>query len=137
MNTGVGILLARMDTHPEEFEDDGKWVALYNQYKKFMEPEEQEMMASKLKKLKMDRFEEIIVKRLMREEREDDPLQRDMFGNSNSPYFTMSTAGRPTFTDNISLNNGATLTIGNQTLEEEDIEQMKRMLIEKLAKVQR
>jgi hypothetical protein len=86
MNKGVEILLARMETHPEEFEQDSKWVSLYQDYKKFMELEEQQMMMDKLKQLKMNKFEEIVIKRLMREEREQEPIQKDMFGNSGSPY---------------------------------------------------
>jgi hypothetical protein len=79
MNKGVEILLARMDTHPEEFEKDDKWGNLYEEYKKFMEPEEQKAMVDKLKQLKMNKFEELIVRRLMREEREESPLQK-VFG---------------------------------------------------------
>jgi hypothetical protein len=130
MNKGVEILLARMETHPEEFEQDSKWVGMFNEYKKYMEPEEQTAVLEKLRQLKMDKFEELIVKRLMREKRELEPIQSDLFGNSGSPYITMNTTGRAIFAN-------TTLTIGNQTLEEQDIEQMKRMLVEKLAKVDR
>jgi hypothetical protein len=51
-----------------------------------MEPEEQTAVLEKLRQLKMDKFEELIVKRLMREERELEPMQKDLFGNSGSPY---------------------------------------------------
>ena len=129
MNKGVEILLARMDTHPEEFEQDGKWVNMYNEYKKFMEPEEQQMMMDKLKQLKMNKFEELVVTRLMREEKENDPTmpsfeprQKDLFGNNGSPYdvMTINTSDRFLWND-----------------EEEQIEEIKRTFVEKLAKVNR
>jgi hypothetical protein len=108
MNKGVEILLARMETHPEEFEVDGRWVGLFNEYKKYMEPEEQTAVMEKLRQVKMGKFETLVVKHLLREEREEEPLQRDMFGNNNSPY----------------------------AISECDVEELKKMLIEKLAQEQ-
>jgi hypothetical protein len=110
MNKGVEILLARMETHPEEFEQDSKWVGMFNEYKKYMEPEEQTAVLDKLKQLKMDKFEELIVKRLMREELEQEPIQKDMFGNSSSPYAISS-------------------------LPDYQVEELKKMLVEKLARI--
>jgi hypothetical protein len=109
MNKGVEILLARMETHPEEFEQDSKWVGMFNEYKEYMEPEEQTAVLEKLRQLKMDKFEELIVKRLMREERELEPMQKDLFGNSGSPYAS----------------------------KEDEIGHLKRILMDKLAKVDR
>ena len=71
MNKGVEILLARMETNPEEFENTGRWIDLYNHYKKFMAEEEQEMFMTKLKALKMEQFEQEVVKRLLREENKE------------------------------------------------------------------
>ena len=65
MNKGVEILLARMDTNPEEFENNGRWVDLFNQYKKFMSIEEQDAILEKLKALKMEQFEQKVVKQLL------------------------------------------------------------------------
>jgi hypothetical protein len=115
MNKGVEILLARMETHPEEFEQDSKWVGMFNEYKKYMEPEEQTAVLEKLRQLKMDKFEELIVKRLMREERELEPMQKDLFGNSGSPYVTFNTSDRALW------NNNSTY----QTLDEDTITHMK------------
>jgi hypothetical protein len=109
MNKGVEILLARMETHPEEFEVDGRWVGLFNEYKKYMEPEEQTAVMEKLRQVKMGKFETLVVKHLLREEREEEPLQRDMFGNSGSPYAS----------------------------KEDEIGHLKRILMDKLAKVDR
>jgi hypothetical protein len=68
----------------------------------------------------MDKFEELIVKRLMREERELEPMQKDLFGNNGSPYdvMTLNTSGRILWSD-----------------EEEQIEEIKRTFVEKLARI--
>jgi hypothetical protein len=63
----------------------------------------------KLRQVKMGKFQTRVVKHLLREEREEEPLQRDMFGNNNSPY----------------------------AISECDVEELKKMLIEKLAQEQR
>ena len=65
MNKGVEILLARMDTNPEEFYNGGRWVDLFNQYKKFMSEDEVTAVMDKLKALKMEQFEQDVVKRLL------------------------------------------------------------------------
>jgi hypothetical protein len=80
-----------------------------------MEPEEQTAVLEKLRQLKMDKFEELIVKRLMREERELEPMQKDLFGNNNSPYVTFNTSDRALW------NNNSTY----QTLDEDTITHMK------------
>ena len=70
MNKGVEILLARMDTNPEEFENTGRWIDLYNQFKKYMSEEEQDAVMNKLKELKMAQFEQAVVKRLLNDEQQ-------------------------------------------------------------------
>ena len=68
MNGGIKILIARMDTHPEEFEGEGKWISTFNNYKKYMTEEEKDVFWKKLCELKMNEFEQRIVKKLMNEE---------------------------------------------------------------------
>jgi hypothetical protein len=70
MNKGVEILLARMETNPEEFENTGRWIDLYNQFKKYMSEEEQNAVMNKLKELKMAQFEQAVVKRLLNDEQQ-------------------------------------------------------------------
>jgi sulfatase maturation enzyme AslB (radical SAM superfamily) len=72
MNKGVEILLARMDTNPEEFDGSGRWIDLYNQFKKFMTEEEQQAVMNKLKAIKMEQFEQAMVKRLLQYEKSGD-----------------------------------------------------------------
>lgn len=50
MNKGVQILLARMDSNPEEFDYDGwlaKWSRLYDRYSECLTAEEREAIAAK------------------------------------------------------------------------------------------
>lgn len=68
MNGGLKILIARMETHPEEFEAEGKWISSFNNYKKYMTEEEKDVFWKKLCELKMNEFEQKIVKRLMQDE---------------------------------------------------------------------
>lgn len=75
MNGGLKILIARMETHPEEFEGDGKWISSFNNYKKYMSEEEKDVFWKKLCELKMNEFEQKIVKRLMQEET---PAQQEL-----------------------------------------------------------
>lgn len=71
MNGGLKILIARMETHPEEFEGEGKWISSFNNYKKYMTEAEKDVFWKKLCELKMNEFEQKIVKRLMQEETPD------------------------------------------------------------------
>jgi hypothetical protein len=75
MNNGVKALLDRMDTNPEEFEHDGKWLATYNFYKKYMTEEERDAVNTRLNKLKMAEFEKKIVERLFEEKKENKTMK--------------------------------------------------------------
>lgn len=75
MNGGLKILIARMETHPEEFAAEGKWISSFNNYKKYMSEEEKDVFWKKLCELKMNEFEQKIVKRLMNEET---PAQKEL-----------------------------------------------------------
>lgn len=54
MNDGIEILLARMETHPEEFYDDsGKWKFMYKEYfRDVMTEEEKAALHTKLKQVR-------------------------------------------------------------------------------------
>ena len=78
MNGGLKILIARMETHPEEFENDSKWISSFNNYKKYMTEEEKDVFWKKLCELKMSEFEKKIVKRLMQEEEPEEQLTLDL-----------------------------------------------------------
>jgi len=76
MNDGLKIILARMDTNPEEFIDNRKWRHLVeNDWPMFTE-EEQKAYSSKLREILIDRFSEEVLKTLMEDEEGDQPSIR-------------------------------------------------------------
>ena len=98
MNGGLKILIARMETHPEEFEAEGKWISSFNSYKKYMTEEEKDVFWKKLCELKMNEFEKRIVKRLMQEET---PKQMEL---SLDPYTGQILPGSITYTSELLVN---------------------------------
>lgn len=66
MNKGVEILLARMESHPEEFTRDGdKWEHLFNHYKKYMTEEDKQAFWDKLCEVRTQEFTERVIKALL------------------------------------------------------------------------
>ena len=72
MNEGVKILLARMETNPEEFVDRGKWASLLNNYKDFLDEEDRKVIADKINNLMQQKFTEDVMKELLAPEEDDD-----------------------------------------------------------------
>jgi hypothetical protein len=72
MNNGLKIILARMDTNPEEFKmypSNSKWVALVDRFWDIFTDEEREAYQAKLREILGDDFSELILKELM-----EDPI---------------------------------------------------------------
>lgn len=68
MNDGVQILLARMQTHPEEFIGSDKWMFLHDALKdnrlSFLHPEETAALDNGLKELYRQKFTAKILAKL-------------------------------------------------------------------------
>lgn len=80
MNKGIEILLARMESSPEEFltgNKSGKWLHLMEQYEDYMEPEDRKVLMDKYNSLKMQKFTEKVMKELL----EDQQEKNEAFGN--------------------------------------------------------
>lgn len=74
MNKGIEILLARMESNPDEFttgNKSGKWQHLMEQYEDYMEPEDRKALMDKYNSLKMQKFTEKVMKELLQEEQGD------------------------------------------------------------------
>ena len=74
MNKGVEILLARMESNPEEF-DVGystKWQQLISAYREILEPEDKKALDDALNKLLQQTFTEKVIKELLAPEEDDD-----------------------------------------------------------------
>ena len=68
MNDGLKIILARMDTNPEEFIDNRKWRRLVENDWPMFTKEEQEAYSTKLRSILLDKFSEEVLKELMDED---------------------------------------------------------------------
>ena len=73
MNKGVEILIARMESSPDEFltgNKSGKWLHLMEQYEDHMEPEDRKALMDKYNLLKMQKFTERVMKELLEDQQE-------------------------------------------------------------------
>lgn len=68
MNNGIKLILARMETNPEEFVDRRKWRHLVESDWPMFTEEEQKAYSSKLREILIDRFSEEVLKTLMEED---------------------------------------------------------------------
>lgn len=70
MNDGVKILLARMETHPEEFaynpnEGAGKWSKLLNLFRHALTKEEIDALDEGVRDIERTRFTELVMQELL------------------------------------------------------------------------
>jgi hypothetical protein len=72
MNNGLKIILARMDTNPEEFQDypNSRWRELIDSHWDIFLDEERDEYQAKLRVILTDKFSELVVKELMDDEPE-------------------------------------------------------------------
>ena len=70
---GVGIVLSRMDSHPEEFHaDSDKWKFIYKDYfRDAMNETEKGMIFDKIKKIRKDEFNQMVLQTLVPPEKDE------------------------------------------------------------------
>ena len=70
---GVGIVLARMDTHPEEFYGEcDKWKFIYKEYfRDAMSETEKGMIFDRIKQIRKDEFTAVVLQTLVPPEKEE------------------------------------------------------------------
>lgn len=70
----VGIVLSRMETHPEEFFSDcDKWKFIYKDYfRDAMTETEKGMIFDRIKKIRMSEFSQAVLTALVEEKNEED-----------------------------------------------------------------
>lgn len=66
IHPGVELLLARMDSHPEEFEDDRRWAHKYQQFKTHWNGHEKRLFSNKLREIRMRVMHEQLMKELLK-----------------------------------------------------------------------
>jgi hypothetical protein len=148
MNKGVEILLARMESNPEEFNGEiNRWGDLLQYYKTYLNPDDANALNEGINKTIQQRFTEKVMEELLDPkslELEDVIKQYRATGISSvgqtlaqsmaqSKAMSMGatlTSNGGTGTTGTTWANTATntLTIGNQTLDQETIEHMKAHL---------
>jgi hypothetical protein len=143
MNKGVEILLARMESNPEEFNGEiNRWGDLLQYYKTYLNPDDANALNEGINKTIQQRFTEKVMEELLDPkslELEDVIKQYRATGISSvGQTLASSLATSKAMSMGATLNTGAvtgtisansnTLTIGNQTLDQETIEHMKAHL---------
>jgi len=80
MENGVKIIIERLKTNPEEFEDRGnRWINIVRAYKDFMTEEDRVAIENALRPLVMEKMNADVLNTLMRTEKEQMELD---FGNA-------------------------------------------------------
>jgi hypothetical protein len=133
MNKGIEILLARMESNPEEFEyridmDCDKWTNLFRDYESVLEPEDVEAYKSARRKMLQDKFTSEVMKELLDPKSLEDVIKQYRATGISSVGQTLaqSMAQSKAMSMGATLTaNSNTLTIGNQTLDESTIAHMK------------
>ena len=86
---GVGIVLARMDTHPEEFYGEcDKWKFIYKEYfRDAMSETEKGMIFDRIKQIRKDEFTAVVLQTLVppEEEEQDDWVDKQMSSFGQAP----------------------------------------------------
>ena len=105
MNTGVEILLRRMETHPEEFtppiqHGTSKWADLIHAYKDHIDAEDYEALKLGMKKVLQDKFTERVMQTLAGVDETSDegkslrhPIQGTGLGGATQGAYTLNSDG--------------------------------------------
>jgi hypothetical protein len=100
MNEGVKILLARMETHPEEFYvehvnrmgNQTKWNLIWQLYKEYLDPKDVEAFNQVIDKIHQQRFTELVISELLdphedaQQELSLDPYKAQILPSSSITY---------------------------------------------------
>ena len=124
MNKGIEILLARMDSNQDEFMGvNNKWSNLIESHEDYMTDEDRKALFDKLHALRMDRFTEHVMKKLLAEQEEkkeefgqyisavQQKMQQAQLAQQNalaqSQMYNAAQAGSLTGLTNIALGSGS------------------------------
>lgn len=66
VHPGVALLLARMDSHPEEFKDDKRWAIHYQHQKPHWNSTEKKLFNAKMRAIRMQAMHERLMKELLK-----------------------------------------------------------------------
>lgn len=66
IHPGIELLLARMNSHPDEFTTDHRWAVHYQQHKVHWNGNEKRLFNAKLRAIRMQAMHEAIMKELLK-----------------------------------------------------------------------
>lgn len=66
VHPGVALLLARMDSHPEEFTNDTRWANHYQHQKSHWNGTEKKLFNAKMREIRMQAMHERLMKELLK-----------------------------------------------------------------------
>jgi hypothetical protein len=73
MNAGVELLLKRMETNPEEFTQDHKWLGVIRSYKEYLSEQDLKALDDGINGLMQQKFTEIVLEGLVDPKSEKNP----------------------------------------------------------------
>ena len=126
MCSGVRTLVARMESNPEEFFGEAtKWRFMFAaNFREVLTEPEKGALHEALKEVRRKEFDTLVVKELLKEEMEDTLTMR-----ASGRYQIGGEAMRIDSSGNLGISTSTmlanTLRLGNETLSEDDIKQLK------------
>ena len=71
MNKGLEILIARIESNPEEFETNSRWLGLIETYKNILPEEDMKVFNAKLYERACNKFTELVMEELLNPKKEN------------------------------------------------------------------
>lgn len=83
----VELLLARMDSNPEEFTENGRWEGLIIKYRSYLPMQDRTAMEDKINALRLDVFHKDVMNKLLAEPSENAAIGPSIYQTTTpSPY---------------------------------------------------
>jgi hypothetical protein len=118
----VELLLARMDSNPEEFGDNGRWEGLIIKYRSYLPVQDRTAMEDKINALRLDTFHKAVMSELLAEPSETVVVTDNRYiyqGSSTIPVgkvsaIPLTTGVAAVNASNINLSEGSIKSIAAQ-----------------------
>lgn len=112
----VELALSRMDSNPSEFTyENGKWRHMLEQHTRWMNKEEKDAVTEKLRVINLDNMRLTMMKKILSDR------EREVMAGSLSLLSVEASAW---------ITNPSSITMGSETLTEEDVSELKQMMEE-------
>ena len=133
MNKGVEILLARMESNPEEFAirmnyGESQWSGLINMFKHCLDQEDMDALEAGTKKCNQEMFTRKVMEALLDPKEESNPyLVKSSgmgLGGATQGLYSNGAGGNATLTTGTVTPPSGSITLGDTTLSEAGLKQM-------------